>query len=358
MLMLFHTGLQRFLTRALYALLASVTLFVVAPGATRAQSGGTIEPSTTPQVIGGEPAPGTTNEAADSHGDVIVAAGETRDNLVVRGRRLVLEGHVSHDVLAIDCDVVVKPGAKVGNLLNMVGGSLDNQAGDSIRVVHQDSGLADMLPSSTGASLIAIPTPVPTLTPAAPAKKGSWGGGQVALWIFGMLGGLILHLVAPGGSRRISELVREDQGRSLGLGLIAAATMGAMLFVGSWLMHTPFQLLLAPFVAAVAIICIVMLGSGWLCGMAAVGRWIQMRLGRAEGNWHTQAMVGLTGCLLLNCLLGAIHPYVGIGGMALETLAAIAGLGAAIRSGFGSDPAWLTTRMRGGGRWFTGTPRL
>src|SRR5215469_6498712 len=66
-------------------------------------------------------------ETASGGRTVTLAKDDTKDNLRVNGEKLILEGHVKNDVLAINSDVTIKPGAKVGGHLVVIGGHVDDQ---------------------------------------------------------------------------------------------------------------------------------------------------------------------------------------------------------------------------------------
>jgi hypothetical protein len=344
--------------RSIYALVAILSLFAANLRPTQAQTGHAeepVQPSSTPQTIdqrdtGPVTVASSLNQA--QAGELTVPANQTLDNLVVRNRRVVLSGHVLHDVLAINCDVIVKPGAEVGNYLNAVGGTVDNQAGDAVRVIRQDGGLATGL---TGVVAVGVKTP----RSAAPPPRQGWATSQLYLGVFGLLGGLILSVVAPHATRRTCAIAALERGRSLAIGIIGAAGIAVIVLCGSWLLKSPLHGLALPVIAGVDLLFAVAIAFGWLCGMAMVGEFLQERLrGHRSCTWYGQLATGLLAFCLVNLLLGGISSFLGGIGLFFMALFALMGLGAAVISGFGSDSNWLSARLQRDGSWFSRSSRL
>jgi hypothetical protein len=177
--------------------------------------------------------------------------------------------------------------------------------------------------------------------------------------ILGLIGGLVLFVVAPRATQRTSAIVGMERGRALAIGVIGAAVIGFVLLCGSVLLKSPLRLPAAPFVYGAAIFGTAALMFGWLCGMAHVGELLQEKMGRRRsGAWYGQMAWGLLAFCLINLVLGSIQTFLGGIGLFFETLFALMGLGAAIISGFGADSNWLSIRMRHEASWFSRTTRL
>src|SRR5262249_30208376 len=137
--------------RILFALVALISLLTLNIRPTQAQdsAGQAVEPSATPQPVDervGGPAATAPRVPTIIHDDqaINVVAGQTEDTIAVRDRPLIIAGHIKEDVLAVNSDVTIKPGAKVDGHVAVIGGSVDNEAGDSVRVVKLNP---DVLPA-------------------------------------------------------------------------------------------------------------------------------------------------------------------------------------------------------------------
>lgn len=293
----------------------------------------------------------------DATAALVIAADETRDNVSVRNRPLVLEGHVTQDVLAVNSNVTIKRSAEVGGSVVVIGGSVDNQAGDRIHVTQQNE---EVLPALAGeaSGLIAVTPPhsqaaeVSQSAPVQAVTRGSWAGSQFAILLFGLLGGALLLLVAPRATQQVASLVGLEPARCLAVGGIAAALGTVVSVLNAVIIKSPVGLLYAPLGAMIALAPLIALAFGWLCGMRYVGDIVARKLGQhGSGNLYSRMALGLGVFFLANLLLGALHlPALGL---TAELLAAVMGLGAALISGFGKDPDWLGARLRGESGWFS-----
>ncbi|HZT41387.1 MAG TPA: hypothetical protein VFA07_04330 [Chthonomonadaceae bacterium] len=277
---------------------------------------------------------------------VTLSKEETKDNLRVDGEKLILEGHVQHDVLAINSDVTIKPGASVGGHLVAIGGHVDDQAHSGINVIQLDPGIL------SGSNVQAAPLPPPAAppqvnTPAPAAKpghhRGSWPGQQFAILLLGMLGGLVLWLIAPRATEQASGTIVQEPARCLVVGGIGAAGMLFAAVADGALMHSPLGLLWKPFGAVLAFALLVTLAFSWLCGMRFAGDLIARKFGQTSaGHAYGRMALGLLAFFVVNMVLGA---WLGVVGMLVEALLALMGLGALFVTGFGSDPQWLSARL-------------
>ncbi len=297
------------------------------------------------QAIGQTPV--TTSPVRIPVGAVVINAATTTDNLTVRDHPLVLEGHVRHDVLAINSDVIIRHGATVGGHLVAIGGNVHNEA-DGVKVIEQNSGLAREL------TIALMPTTIRVVGPAAPSKEDNWFGGQFGLLVLGLLGGLILMVGAPRATQRVSEGVALSPARSLAVGLLTALGMLVVLAFNERLMHISLLgLLWSPFGTLIALVAAMILGFGWLSGMRYAGDIMARRLGRPVGGGTLYGRIALSLGLffLANVILGSMSRTLGVASLALECVIAVMGLGAAVVTGFGKETDWLGARLRGESRW-------
>ncbi len=282
-------------------------------------------------------------------------ADQTIDNVVVRDKAVRLAGRVEHDMLAVNCRVIIEPTARVGNYLTVIGGSVENRAGGEVKVIKQNGALAPALSATfSGVSNIgALPD-----ADGAVKEQQSWSGGQFALLFVGLMSALIALIIAPRATLHTSETVSLEPGRCLAFGSIGVLGMLFLLGFNYVLMASPLRVIWLPIGAGVATAGIAVLAFGWVCGMHHVGLWFSRRFGRGSGSVYTHIAIGMVGFFLINVLLGGISTGLGVMGMFIEFGLALMGLGAALVSGFGVDPNWLTARMRGEVRWLARTPRL
>jgi hypothetical protein len=309
------------------------------------------EPPSSPQRID-EPAMGqtpvTTSPVRIPVGAVVINAATTTDNLTVRDHPLVLEGHIRHDVLAINSDVIIRHGATVGGHLVAIGGNVHNEAADGVKVIEQNSGLAKEL------TIALMPTTIRVVRPVVPSKEDNWFGGQFGLLVLGLLGGLILMVGAPRATQRVSEGVALSPARSLAVGLLTALGMLVVLAFNERLMHISLLgLLWSPFGTLIALVAAMLVGFGWLSGMRYAGDMMARRLGRPVGGGTLYGRIALSLGLffLANVILGSMSRTLGVASLALECVIAVMGLGAAVVTGFGKETDWLGARLRGESRW-------
>lgn len=340
--------------RIFFALVALVSIMATNVKPLHAQeTGAPVDPSPTPQRIDDREAgqsSATAHSAQIPAGAVIVNAATTTDNLTVRNRPLVLEGHIRHDVLAINSDVTIRHGATVGGHLVAIGGIVRNDAGDAVKVVEQSSDLERSLNSA----FMMPATITTTVRTTAPRKRDDWLGGQFGLFVLGLLGGLILMVGAPRATQRVSEGIAFNPARSLAVGVLTALGMLVVLAFNGRLMHVSMiGLLWSPFGTLIALVAAMILGFGWLSGMRYAGDIIARRFGRPAGGGSLYGRMALSlGIFFLaNVILGSMSRTLGVASLTLECAIAVMGLGAAVATGFGKETDWLGTRLRGEARW-------
>jgi hypothetical protein len=347
--------------RILFALVAFISLLIVNVRPSSAQlNGRAVEPTAAPQTID-EPADGKPRVGSekpvpsapewDGKDTYVLKPGQSVPNLVMRDTPMVLEGHVAGDVLAINSDVTIKPGATVGGSLVAVGGSVHNKAGASVKVVQQNPEIANLLATNLPEEN-RVPADVDSRRDDGENHPHNWFGGQLALLGLGIVGGLILLMIAPRATYQMATMVSLEPARCLVVGGISAAALLVALGFNSLLMHSPLRFFWTPFSWIVALGAALLLACGWLCGLRFVGDFVARKLGRADsqGRIYTRMALGLGAFFLLNIVLGAIG-MCGVGLFA-EFVVALMGLGAFVISGGGKDPDWLGSRLRGETRWF------
>jgi hypothetical protein len=336
--------------RIFFALVALISIMATNVRPLHAQEAGSpADPPSTPQRIDDQEDSRQTAALPGSKaftGAVVLNAGATTDNLSVRDRPLILEGHVRHDVLTINSEVTIRRGATVGGHLVAIGGTVHNDAGDAVKVVEQSRELA------TGALSTFIPTTVQVVQTTAPQKRDDWFGGQFGLLVLGLLGGLILMVGAPRATQRVSEGIAFSPARSLAVGVLTTLGMLVVLAFNQRLMHVSIVgLLWSPFGTLIALVAAMVLGFGWLSGMRYLGDLIARRFGRPAGSLYGRIALSLGLFFLANVVLGSISRTLGVASLTLECVIAVMGLGAAVVTGFGRETDWLGARLRGEARW-------
>ena len=290
-----------------------------------------------------------------------LSASQSVPYLVVRDKVFILEGHVAQDVMAINCDTIIKPGATVGNVLTAVGGRVQDESGGSVRVVQQS---ADLLPalqqtiihSQTFNNSLVLSSPP---RESAVEHKQNWLGGQFALFLLGLLAGGIALVVAPRAAEQTGDTLKQETGRCLVVGVMGAALMLFALCLSYGLMRSPFGPVWTPIGAGFAGLCLGALAFGWVCSLRYVGQFMARRLNRlTRGGMLLQFGLGLTAFFLACAVLGSISQGLGVVCLLLEFTLALCGLGAALLTGFGADPNWLTARLNGEVRWLSRSTRL
>jgi hypothetical protein len=300
-----------------------------------------------------------------------IEAGKTVENVAIREGDLYLAGHVTHDVLAVDSHVIIRPGATVGGSVVAVGGSVDIAPGSKVKVIRMDEGLASALDQGDeDESEAAHAAPEPHAPAAAPAthaapapaspaaRSGSWFVGQVSLLLFGLAAGLALLIVAPQATRSAAAAVAFNPARCLAVGGVAGVGLLFIALFNVGLLDV-LKMIWAPFGFAIALLSGALLLSGWVCGLRFVGDALARRFGRPESRIHPYAAagLGLAALIGLSCALGVVNWRLVPFGLAAQLLVAFLGLGAVCITGFGSDPDWLTKQLQSGSRRLGGPRR-
>lgn len=327
--------------RLLFALIAAVSLLFVNPGTTHAQSGGAVEPGHNPQAID-EPVetPHPSGVIAHAPADaVVIGPDQTVRDVSVNGRRLLVQGHVTHNVTAINSQVTITQTATVDGVVTVIGGSVENLAGNRIHVdrPHNLMGIgfhkSTLLPGQLDI-IETTPSGATTRDRGVPpvSQRHDWLGAQFALLVLGLLGGLTASLLLPRATQNVAEQVAQYPKRSLWLGGAAAAVMLGILLVDALLLHLRgIQYLWAPVGILVAVAPLLILGFGWLSGMRYAGDLIARKLNRScEGTLFGRIALGLGAFFLANIFLSTLSEGLGVLSFGVELLVALMGLGAVV----------------------------
>ncbi len=301
-------------------------------------------------------------------------SGQTAATLVVRDKTFILAGNVAQDALAINCRVIIRPSATVGNLLTVIGGDVIDENDGHVRVSRLSAALLPdlrqtIIQSNTiTTSQIVIPSQVRASVEitgrvsnqAVRAKpEGSWVGGQFALALVGLLSGIIALVIAPRATEQTGDALAHETGRCVVVGALGLGGMILALSLSYGLMRSPFSPLVTPLGAAFAGLCLTALVFGWVCGMRYAGQLLSRRLRRGGSlGMFLQFLLGIGGFFVASAVLGSAVRILGAFCVSLEFVLALAGLGAGLLTGFGADPNWLTARMRGEVRWTSRSARL
>lgn len=313
--------------------------------------------------------PSATQERTETGEALVLKAGERVESLVVRDRPLVIEGEVTHDVVAFNSEVQVKPGATVGGHILVFNGSVTNEAGEGIRLIVNDGTdlktSGELRVSSSDAHSGGIVTHVESRPgpaaitrmphPAGAAKQNDWAGNQFLLLLFGLIGGFILLLVAPKATEQATDALSLEPGRCLLVGAVGAFGLLVVALVNAMAIKSPVGLLWSPVGTLLGILTLIVIAFGWLCGMRLMGDLVAKKFRRYdEGHLLGRIALGLIAFCFAKILLYAVGGYwLGGAGQVLEVVVAMMGLGAAMISGFGSNPDWLGARLRGERRWLS-----
>lgn len=334
--------------RLLFALVALISLLFVniRPMQAQTTSAPAAEQPATPDVkehTSSAPTEEVTPAERVPEGAVYVHPDETVESVTVHGKPLVIEGKVTHDVHAVDSDVTIRPGARIGGRLDVRGGKVDIAPG------------LVLTPDMDAEAPVAAAAPATVAIPTLPHKKHDWFGGQVALLLLGALGGVIILMVAPRAAYQVANQVTQEPARCLVVGGLGSVGMLFVLLVNAGLLHSVVRYFWAPIGFVVALAPALLLVFGWLCSMRFAGDLVARRVAQihTSGKLYTRMALGLISFFLLNVVLSSISPWLGGVGLLIEFLVALMGLGAVLITGFGADPDWLSRRLHGESRWFS-----
>lgn len=322
-----------------------------------------------------------------------VPANAKEEQLKALHQALFIEGHVLKDVYAYQCPrVIVAPGARIDGAIKLFQGPTTLEISPKavvhevalfesarktkpLKTIHPTPNLrvtcffkstpnrgyilnerSDSLGSSSattvnmmtdGDASTYLPIGSPTLTntivtyhaladteSAPPSRPLTLLG----LWLYGLLGTVILAGLAPRWAQNVSltllDRPREAVGHGIGSLLILLCTGVAL---GS-LCATSYKLYIAPLAIAWVLLMFCGLGVGWLCGSAALMDKLIERFPKYAAyltNWPRKAAAGITFLMVANLLLGIFGLSL-IGVLAIA-IVAVGGLGSAI--------LWVRTRF-------------
>jgi len=343
--------------KILCALVAVCSLMAANLRPTQAQNAGpAADPTPAPQQMDETNSKYTPHVQPVPHtgvqGEMVIGPEEHVADVATTDRRLVLQGHVDKDVLAVNCEVLIEKGATVGGHVVLVGGSVVNHAGEAVKVVQQDPGLGDplrraMQPNLTSIAMGNWMATTGRLRTEPPANQHNWPGGQFALLVLGLLGALLLRIAAPRATEEIAEAVALRPGRCLLVGGASALVIALVLTANAVLLKSEsgFGMVWKPFGVAIAIAPFIPLMLGWLAGMRYIGNLVARRLGRPEqAGLFGRMVLGLFLFFAVNLFAGLLNEGLGVIGLGLECVVAVMGLGATLMTGFGTRPEWLTAR--------------
>ncbi len=311
-------------TFTLIASLFSLAFLNVCAPIALAQSGGAVEPSEKPQeidehVAGQKPLPaavssrrkGETASAAKTSGreQVLVPVGETRSNVDLQGKDLVVRG-TAQEIKVTDGDVIVEPGGRLEGTITCVNGQVRY--------------LENRTAQETEPPLLASPHPY---------SRIGWVFQQAGVLLLGLLGCGLMVMAAPNAAVKTSRLVLLEPGRCLLLGTLGGVGLGIIGWMNSLLLHTPLRLLWSPFGFVAATLSLLLLAFGWLCGMRRLGDLAALRFGRAgQGGFAERIALGLVCAFALTTFAGLISPALGGVALLVQWGFAFMGLGGVILS--------------------------
>jgi|GEM_PF-1630580 len=269
---------------------------------------------------------------------VVVPQGKTVDSIDVKGKNLIISGHVTKNVHAVDSTVTIECGARVDgvvetqNCLVTNNGSGINMVvigkGNKMEESGSESGLTNLQKTAVTAPRV---RPVP--------RRHDWFRAQLALTFLGLLGAILSMVVTPNASRRVAEHLAAQPRRDFMVGSIIGVAALVLLVADAILLKLPLiKLLWAPFGILIAFVPLILLAFGWLAGMCCAGDFLARKLNRpTDGSTFSRMVLGLAGFFVLNVVLGGINHGLGVMGLCVEIGLAVMGVGAAtvIASGNG-----------------------
>ena len=305
----------------------------------------------TPEVV--------THKSVAINGTVLVKAEETVVSVDAANKRVIIQGHVLKDVVTNNCVVTIESGAHIDGALITSGGTLECRATGGNMHGSKNTSLHPHITDAKQLQFLADQQSLNSMEGMARSHSQDWTGGQFALLLLGLMSGLIGLVAAPRATQQASQVIGVEPGRCLAFGAVGLGAMLFLLSISAGLLDSPLRFLWLPFGALLGLVSCVALTFGWLCGARQIGYLLARKFGKGDSRaLYFNIAIGLGAFFLLNVFLGKINVGLGVMGMLLEFVVAVLGLGAAIVTGFGADPDWLTLRMRGDVRWFARSPRI
>ncbi|HVS65397.1 MAG TPA: hypothetical protein VMT85_18040 [Thermoanaerobaculia bacterium] len=255
----------------------------------------------------------------------LVIDGEALRNAVVLDGEARIGGSVAGDVIVLGGDAIVSATGHVAGDVYALGGEVHNEGG---RV----DGRAVAYPAAPAGWLLLIEGPSVGLDPFSPLVLGA----KLALLAAWLAVSLLLVVTFP---RPLADTAREvsvEPFRCFFTGVVGVATaaLGVVLTSGFASAIVGVPLILVVVLAALALKL-----WGSVAVFLALGAWVLSRLGRRRAELLEAIMVGL---VLLG--LTKLLPYAGV---VVWTTLTLIGIGAALRTKFGSREPWLAPSPAG-----------
>ncbi len=323
------------------ALMAITSLLIVQPEPLHAQiegKGQTVEPGKGQHTMD-EPVDAVknnSNSGSDSVDVLRVSAGKTVDSIEVSGKKVIVSGHVKHNITARDCELIFEKSAVVGGTVHATNCEVTNNASSAIKLIvssrKPSSGTDDS--DNTESAPVAnmeVPREVAAKTNRKKAEPG-WFGAQFALMLLGLMGAGFSLIAVPNASKRVTEHIATQPKKDLRMGALLGLGLLGLLAADAVLLHTHTVLsyLWAPVGITIFFAPLLALGFGWIAAMRFAGDAVAKKFNQpGEGSMFGRTALGLFAFFVLNVFLGTISRTLGVIGLCAEFSVALMGLGAA-----------------------------
>jgi hypothetical protein len=253
-----------------------------------------------------------------------VHAGETVDEVVSFGEDVEVAGHVTGDAVSFGGNVIVRSTGRIDGDAVAFGGAVSLEPGGVVAGDHVAMGMPSVMPTF-GAPDDAPPAAA-AMSPAAEAKSivGAVYRRLVLLLFLAGAGVLVVGLFP----RRIGRIASDLEAHPVRAAAVGALATGFLSVFG-----VLFLVLTLGLGLPITLLLFAVLGLSWLLGFVALCQAVGDRLpveSRPYGRW----LAFLVGVVLLT-FLGSL-PWVG---WLVVAGASVLGVGAAISSRFGAQPA-------------------
>ena len=250
--------------------------------------------------------------------------GRVMSNVAVINGTATIDGTVDGDVVAVGGDVVLGPKAAVEGDVFVLGGTLDDSGGGSVK------GRSVALPDVSPSWLVLAEGPALGLSSFSPAVLGM----KLALLASWMLVAIVLLVVASPGVSSTSRAIAEEPLRSFGTGVVAVLTLFLLVLLFGSLLDALLGVPLVLLVLTAAMVLKLWGVVAVFCWLGGVVAGVVAKRGRRHWQWAVRdTIVGLLALGTLKML-----PLVGVWAW---TAATLVGMGATLTTKFGSREPWV-----------------
>jgi hypothetical protein len=160
------------------------------------------------------------------------------------------------------------------------------------------------------------------------------------LWYLahGLAFALLMLILAPRATGNASRALDREPGRCLVTGICGLIMLGLVHVLNNMLFRAALWM---PFGVILVLLSLALWVYSGLIGVTFAGGWVSRKMGWGEPGFLGRALLGMLAFIVV-AYIPFLGPFTGF----VELAVWVMGLGALVVTGLGSDPDWLTSRLK------------